>query len=249
MNGRIKMYNSDKKFGFILGEDGSDYFFHISNVKSINKPLEGAMVEFEPEKGERGLVGKNVKIQEQKNKPEFIMFGEVRVKLNNIKNYGIVDENRYFEKVFGKYLAQAEKRYDNKILDFLISTPAQYEWTVHCRDTEIDSIRYNSIKNGERRARKGYVIENANYYEFEIANEWDNARGKNVDKVYQKQRTAQQDGIYEVNYWAQKDDVFMKSIPYLYVTTYQDDNYVFRQDLVSWHINEMCAELDRYLCY
>ena len=63
MNGRIKIYNSDKKFGFILGEDGNDYFFHISNVKFINKPVEGAMVEFEPEQGERGLVGKNVKIQ------------------------------------------------------------------------------------------------------------------------------------------------------------------------------------------
>ncbi|MCL2579562.1 MAG: cold shock domain-containing protein [Oscillospiraceae bacterium] len=48
MKGRVKHYNEQKKFGFILGEDGLDRFFHISGLKSIEQPSLGALVEFVP---------------------------------------------------------------------------------------------------------------------------------------------------------------------------------------------------------
>lgn len=38
----------------------------------------------------------------------------------------------------------------------------------------------------------------------------------------------------------------MKEIECLYITTYQNDNYMFRQDESDFNIHEKCAELDLY---
>ena len=31
-NGKVKFYNKEKKFGFIAGDDGKDYFFHATGI-------------------------------------------------------------------------------------------------------------------------------------------------------------------------------------------------------------------------
>ena len=56
MKGTVKMFNAEKGFGFIRGEDGKDYFFHYSailmdNYKTAEK---GEAVEFEVEESTRG---------------------------------------------------------------------------------------------------------------------------------------------------------------------------------------------------
>ena len=33
-NGKVKFYNREKKFGFIIGDDGKDYFFHDTGVSN-----------------------------------------------------------------------------------------------------------------------------------------------------------------------------------------------------------------------
>lgn len=86
MKGKIKTYNDKNGFGFILGEDGKDYFFHISKVKSIDNIQRGQTVEFSPAKNEKGLVAENVYIKEIVN---FIVIGDTRIKVSNIKSYGI----------------------------------------------------------------------------------------------------------------------------------------------------------------
>ena len=48
MQGRVKAYNEDRAFGFIVGEDGQDYFFHLSNWKSVVPILRGCIVSFAP---------------------------------------------------------------------------------------------------------------------------------------------------------------------------------------------------------
>lgn len=63
MKGTVKMFNSEKGFGFIHAEDNQDYFFHYSailmdNYKTAEK---GEAVEFEVEESDRGLRAKNVK--------------------------------------------------------------------------------------------------------------------------------------------------------------------------------------------
>ena len=32
--GKVKFYNKEKKYGFITGDDGKDYFFHASGVSN-----------------------------------------------------------------------------------------------------------------------------------------------------------------------------------------------------------------------
>ncbi len=62
MQGTVKWFNPEKGFGFIEREGGEDVFVHYSAIKSDGfKSLEeGQRVEFEIEKGQRGLQAANV---------------------------------------------------------------------------------------------------------------------------------------------------------------------------------------------
>jgi len=61
-NGTVKWFNSEKGFGFIEREDGSDVFVHFSAiVEDGYKSLEeGQSVEFDIVEGERGEQAANV---------------------------------------------------------------------------------------------------------------------------------------------------------------------------------------------
>lgn len=61
--GTVKWFNSEKGFGFIEVEGESDVFVHFSAIQgdSARKNLEeGEKVQFEVEKGARGLQASNV---------------------------------------------------------------------------------------------------------------------------------------------------------------------------------------------
>lgn len=62
MQGKVKMFNQEKGYGFITLEDGKDVFFHYSQLlmdgfKTIDA---GADVEFEIEETERGPQAQNI---------------------------------------------------------------------------------------------------------------------------------------------------------------------------------------------
>ncbi len=62
--GTVKWFNAGKGFGFISRESGDDVFVHFnaitaSGYKSLN---EGDKVEFEVEKGPKGLAAANVTV-------------------------------------------------------------------------------------------------------------------------------------------------------------------------------------------
>jgi CspA family cold shock protein len=62
MQGKVKMFNKEKGYGFITKDDGNDVFFHYSELvmdgyKTID---EGAQVEFEEVQTERGPQAKHV---------------------------------------------------------------------------------------------------------------------------------------------------------------------------------------------
>ena len=54
MKGKIKFFNDLKGFGFIIGEDGKEYFVHSSGLTSGVSVHEGDSVIFEIEQGDKG---------------------------------------------------------------------------------------------------------------------------------------------------------------------------------------------------
>ena len=60
MKGKVKFYNSAKRFGFIAAEDGKEYFVHESGLNEGVTLHENDTVTFDVEEGERGLKAVNV---------------------------------------------------------------------------------------------------------------------------------------------------------------------------------------------
>lgn len=90
MRGRVKTVNDEREFGFIIGEDGNEYFFHFSNVISVDFPTKNSIVEFDTSNTEKGLSAKNINVTEKASKrPEIVKFGHVNIVLKNIKMYAI----------------------------------------------------------------------------------------------------------------------------------------------------------------
>jgi CspA family cold shock protein len=55
MKGKVKFFNHEKEFGFIVGDDGKDYFLHKSGFNQGVSVDKDDSVEFTAEKGDRGL--------------------------------------------------------------------------------------------------------------------------------------------------------------------------------------------------
>ena len=60
MKGKVKFFNTMKRFGFIEGEDGKEYFVHESGLNEGVRIAEGDQVSFDVEEGERGPKAGNV---------------------------------------------------------------------------------------------------------------------------------------------------------------------------------------------
>ena len=60
MKGVCKFYNPIKNFGFIIGEDGQNYFVHKTGIKEGIELNEGDEVTFETEENEKGFKAVNV---------------------------------------------------------------------------------------------------------------------------------------------------------------------------------------------
>ena len=62
MNGTVKFFNDMKRYGFISGEDGEEYFVHQSGLEEGVVIQEDDEVEFEVEESDKGPRAINVKI-------------------------------------------------------------------------------------------------------------------------------------------------------------------------------------------
>ena len=60
MKGTVKFFNRSKGFGFIAGEDGQEYFVHMSALKPGVFLNENDAVTFDVEQGDRGPKAVNV---------------------------------------------------------------------------------------------------------------------------------------------------------------------------------------------
>lgn len=55
MKGTVKFFNNEKEFGFIVGEDGKDYFVHKTDLEEGVMIDKDDQVTFETEKGDKGM--------------------------------------------------------------------------------------------------------------------------------------------------------------------------------------------------
>lgn len=62
MEGSVKWFNRQKGYGFIAGDDGQEYFVHHTALDRGTFIRDNDKVSFDPDKGERGPVSKNVKL-------------------------------------------------------------------------------------------------------------------------------------------------------------------------------------------
>ena len=58
--GKVKFYNTAKRYGFITGDDGTDYFFHQSGLNDDIYVKDNDSVEFEVVDGDRGQKAVNI---------------------------------------------------------------------------------------------------------------------------------------------------------------------------------------------
>jgi CspA family cold shock protein len=58
--GTVKFFDAMKNFGFIAGDDGKDYFVHVSGLKEGTVIGDGDRVSFEIVQGDRGPKAENV---------------------------------------------------------------------------------------------------------------------------------------------------------------------------------------------
>jgi CspA family cold shock protein len=54
VTGTVKFFNNTKRFGFIAGDDGKDYFVHATGLNPNVTITEGDKVSFEVVAGDRG---------------------------------------------------------------------------------------------------------------------------------------------------------------------------------------------------
>ena len=70
MEGTVKFFNRKKGFGFITGDDGKDYFVHISALAEGTFLRDNDRVSFDSAEGDRGSKAENVQLLEKASERE-----------------------------------------------------------------------------------------------------------------------------------------------------------------------------------
>lgn len=219
MNGTIKMYNENRGFGFITGEDQNDYFFHISNVKGAEPLFRGYSVEFFPYENERGRVAKNVALrQPASGRSSFICFGEKRIKIGNIRNYGLRNGTHYYAKVFKWH---SPRIFVDSLRDILFDDCGYYD-TGERIDLGVDfeGLNFKTLDP----FYKPYIFY---FYEDGKIKKRKDVPNRIIGNPF--------------------PIIVEESEKYLYIETYQGDKEIFYQSLVPFDIFEKAKELDSYL--
>jgi CspA family cold shock protein len=67
MNGNVKWFDGDKGYGFIIGEDGKEYFVFYAFVNDGGELAQNQRVSFTPVATKRGPQAQNVSLVDRKD--------------------------------------------------------------------------------------------------------------------------------------------------------------------------------------
>lgn len=97
MTGHIKYFLPQKKFGFIKGADGKDYFFHESSLVTPSQSsniIEDALVEFDPDVTPKGYRARRVIIKSTADVDTYVIPDEmITSKQENIPGWEIIEQS------------------------------------------------------------------------------------------------------------------------------------------------------------
>lgn len=156
-------------------------------------------------------------------KDTFLFIGKNRIRLSNIKTYGISSKVFYYQKV---YRATVES--------MIIFFNHSFSW-------EGDTILLNKEK--QDRIKKlnptmehdALEVKNTGSFEKLI-----------IDEDGEMHQAAEYMRTYNLsdNWHPEPGDIFGKKQKYLYITTFQNENYRFYESEVNFDIEEKCKEID-----
>jgi len=95
MQGTITSYLPEKRYGFIKGKDGKDYFFHDSSFKNdaqIALLAEEAMVTFEQQATPKGYKATHCSLLHPTEAPGYITPDDDFIRTNGVKLNGPIVE-------------------------------------------------------------------------------------------------------------------------------------------------------------
>lgn len=225
MTGKVKMYNKGKGYGFITGQDGEDYFFHVSEVSSAEVLFRDINVTFRPGENSRGKIAYNISIMQGENRPAFISLGNVRIKLSNIKNYGISICNSYYYKVY---------EFDSELAKRIAEESSKKRGLFRAMSNFFSDRPY------EWRGKKIYIAS----FSKEVALKRAGIDPYDAHDYSPRSYRQEPDGTLERDYF---DDFLEVKEKYLYISTYQDDNFQFPEGAVDFNIFDKCKEIDSYM--
>lgn len=156
----------------------------------------------------------------KENRNKFILLGNTRIKVGNIKDYGISNERVRCEKIYR--LAEGEK--NGLLAAILRNTDLVWEEEVE----ELTPIREYQFEVSD--------IDHENRAEFPRATTYKRYRNKNGKVVDSHSIATMDDSVIEIKR------------KYLYISTFQKDNFRFYEDEVDFDIIKKCCELDNLLC-
>lgn len=99
MQGTVKTYLPEKKYGFIKGDDGKDYFFHESEFRNrshISFVCEEARIEFEQQATPKGYKAKNCSLVNSSQTVNYVVPDEFIVsKSNSVNGWEVMEEGQW----------------------------------------------------------------------------------------------------------------------------------------------------------
>lgn len=87
MKGKVKFFNDSRGYGFIYGDDGTNYFIHVSNCKDTL--TRGDAVVFDTGENNKGNYAYNVRFDRRSSRNDYTNLGGDRIRIGDIKRYGI----------------------------------------------------------------------------------------------------------------------------------------------------------------
>lgn len=229
MRGRIKRFIEDKGYGFITGEDGQDYFFHISQVRDMVEIKNWMIVNFDIIDGKKGKNAVNIKVSEQNNTSRFVTCGNVNIRLNNIKEYGFGKYPVLYERYFIEKICK-EKTIFGTIQNVAYWTGMNWYDRGEISDSEVEYYRsFHKTLDDYRYGEISILVqeENGELKHFTpYGADWNRVSNVDMSSSASKQ-------LYAIG---QKN--------YLYIETYQKENFQFKEDQVSFNIYDKYNEIN-----